>query len=171
MNQYLKILLFIFITITSLTGFSQQLATKTLQLSENATSPKATLAEVEWIQGHWKGEAFGGITEEIWSPPLGDSMMFVFRLINDNKVQFYEVGGIRQVDETLLMQLKHFHGDFKGWEEKDKTIDFKLVKIEDHKVFFEGLTFEKISDNEMNVYVVIEEKEGIHQEVKFNYKK
>ncbi len=134
MNQYLKILLFIFISIISLTGFSQQPATKTLQLSENATSPKATLAEVEWIQGYWKGEAFGGITEEIWSPPLGDSMMFVFRLINDNKVQFYEVGGIRQVDETLLMQLKHFHGDFKGWEEKDETIDFKLVKIEDDKV-------------------------------------
>ncbi|MDX5583869.1 MAG: DUF6265 family protein [Aureibaculum sp.] len=170
MNQYLKILLFIFITIISLTGFSQQPATKTLQLSENATSPKATLAEVEWIQGHWKGEAFGGITEEIWSPPLGDSMMFVFRLINDNKVQFYEVGGIRQVNETLLMQLKHFHGDFKGWEEKDKTIDFKLVKIEDDKVYFEGLTFEKISDNEMNVYVVIDEKEGKIQEVKFNYK-
>ncbi len=171
MNQYLKILLFIFITIISLTGFSQQLTTKTLQLSENATSPKATLAEVEWIQGHWKGEAFGGITEEIWSPPLGDSMMFVFRLISDNKVQFYEVGGIRQVDETLLMQLKHFHGDFKGWEEKDETIDFKLVKIEDDKVYFEGLTFEKISDNEMNVYVVIDEKEGKIQEVKFNYKK
>ena len=123
MNQYLKILLFIFITIISL-------------------------------------------TEEIWSPPLGDSMMFVFRLINDNKVQFYEVGGIRQVNETLLMQLKHFHGDFKGWEEKDKTIDFKLVKIEDDKVYFEGLTFEKISDNEMNVYVVIDEKEGKIQEVK-----
>ena len=171
MNQYLKILLFIFITFISLTGFSQQPAPKTLQLSENATSPKASLAEVEWIQGHWKGEAFGGITEEIWSPPLGDSMMFVFRLINDNKVQFYEVGGIRQVDETLLMQLKHFHGDFKGWEEKDKTIDFKLVKIEDNKVYFEGLTFEKISDNEMNVYVVIDEKEGKIQEVKFNYKK
>jgi len=171
MNQYLKILLFIFITIISFTGYSQQPAIKTLQLSDNATSPKATLDDVGWIQGHWKGEAFGGITEEIWSPPMGDSMMFVFRLINDNRVQFYEVGGIRQVDETLLMQLKHFHGDFKGWEEKDNTIDFKLVKIEDSKVYFEGLTFEKISENEMNVYVVIDEKEGKIQEVKFNYKK
>lgn len=171
MNQYLKILSLIFVTVFSLTGFSQQSPTNTLQLSENQTSPKASLADVRWIQGHWKGEAFGGIAEEIWSPPLGDSMMFVFRLISDNKVQFYEVGGIRQVDETLLMQLKHFHGDFKGWEEKDKTVDFKLVKIEGGNVYFEGLTFEKISNNEMNVYVVIEEKEGKKQEVKFNYKK
>ena len=171
MNQYLKILSFIFIIIISLTGFSQESATNTIQLSENQTSPRASLADVSWIQGHWKGEAFGGITEEIWSPPVGDSMMFVFRLISDNKVQFYEVGGIRQVHETLLMQLKHFHGDFKGWEEKDETMDFRLVKIENDKVYFEGLTFEKISGNEMNVYVVIEETDGKHQEVKFNYKK
>ena len=171
MNQYLKTLTFIFVTVISLTGFSQQSPINTLQLSENKTSPKASLADLSWIQGHWKGEAFGGIAEEIWSPPLGDSMMFVFRLISDNKVQFYEVGGIRQVDETLLMQLKHFHGDFKGWEEKDKTVDFKLVKIEDGNVYFEGLTFEKISDKEMNVYVVIEEKEGKKHEVTFNYKK
>ena len=171
MNQYLKILSIIFVAVISLTGFSQQSPPNTLQLSENQTSPKASLADVSWIQGHWKGEAFGGLAEEIWSPPLGDSMMFVFRLISDNKVQFYEVGGIRQVNETLLMQLKHFHGDFKGWEEKDKTVDFKLDKIEDGKVYFEGLTFEKISDEEMNVYVVIDEKEGKKQEVKFNYKK
>ena len=171
MNQYPKILSFIFVTIISLSGFSQQLPTNTIQLSENEKSPKASLTDVSWIQGHWKGEAFGGITEEFWSPPLGDSMMFVFRLISDNKIQFYEVGGIRQIDETLLMQLKHFHGNFKGWEEKDKTVDFKLVKIEDNKVYFEGLTFEKISDNEMNVYVVIDKTEGKKQEVKFNYKK
>ncbi len=171
MNQYLKILSVIFITIISLKGFSQQTVTNTMQLSENEKSPKASLTNVSWIQGHWKGEAFGGITEEIWSPPLGDSMMFVFRLLSDNKVQFYEVGGIREVDKTLLMQLKHFHGDFKGWEEKDETVNFRLVKIEGDKVYFEGLTFEKISSNEMNVYVVIEEKDGKHQEVKFNYKK
>ena len=171
MNKYLKILSFTFFAIISFAGYSQQSYSKTLQLSENTTSPEASLNDVSWIRGHWKGEAFGGITEEIWSPPLGDSMMFVFRLISDNKVQFYEIGGIRQVDETLLMQLKHFHGDFKGWEEKDKTLDFKLVKIEDDNVYFEGLTFEKISDNEMNVYVVIEEKKGKHQEMKFNYKR
>ena len=57
----------------------------TLQLAEGEMSPRATLKDVSWIQGHWKGEAFGGITEEIWSPPLGDSMMFSFKLVADNK--------------------------------------------------------------------------------------
>ncbi len=102
-------------------GFGQG---QTIKFLDNNMSPQASLDEVSWIQGYWKGEAFGGITEEFWSPPLGDSMMFSFKLVVDNKVIFYELGGIRQLDETLLLQLKHFGNDFKGWEEKDETVNF-----------------------------------------------
>lgn len=119
---------------------------------------------------HYKGEAFGGITEEIWSPPLGDSMMFSFKLVSDDKVVFYELGGIREVDDTLIFKLKHFGNDFKGWEEKDETIDARLIKIEDNRVYFDQFNFEKINDSELNIYVVIDEN-GKTEEVKFNYKK
>jgi len=171
MSKQYKLLLYITFIAITLNSYSQESKSNTLQLTENTASPNATLDDVSWIQGHWKGEAFGGITEEIWSPPLGDSMMFVFKLVVDNKTVFYEAGGIRQVDETLFLQFKHFHSDFKGWEEKNETVDFKLVKIEDNKVYFEGFTFEKISDNEINLYVVIDHKDGKKEEVKFNYKK
>ncbi|UAB76300.1 DUF6265 family protein [Mesoflavibacter sp. SCSIO 43206] len=142
----------------------------TLKFTENSVSPETKLSDVSWIAGHWKGEAFGGITEETWSPPLGDSMMFSFKLVVDQKVVFYEIGGIREVDNTLLFQLKHFGADFKGWEEKDETVDAKLVKIEGNRVYFDQFTFEKISDNEINIYVVIENEDDV-DEVKFNYKK
>lgn len=143
-------------------------AQKTLQLEKGQNSPHATLDQVAWITGHWQGEAFGGITEEIWSPPQGNSMMFVFRLLNDDKVSFYEVGHIKQVGETLLMQLKHFHGNLKGWEEKEETVDFKLVKVEENAVYFEGLTMLKINQDKMDVYVMIE-SEGKEEEVLFRY--
>ncbi len=143
----------------------------TLKFIEGSKSPKATLTDVSWIQGHWRGEAFGGITEEIWSPPLGDSMMFSFKLVVDDKVQFYEAGGIREVDGTLRLQFKHFHNDFKGWEEKDEIMDYKLVKIENDKVYFDEFTFEKINENEINIYVVIDQGDGNIDEVKFNYNK
>ncbi|PWL39587.1 hypothetical protein DKG77_01770 [Flagellimonas aquimarina] len=145
-------------------------AQKTFQLNEGQKSPKGDLEQVSWITGHWRGEAFGGISEEIWSPPLGDSMMFVFRLINEGKVSFYEIGHIRQLDTTLIMQLKHFHGNLKGWESKDKTIDFKLIKLEKHKAYFEGITFERVNENEINVYVLVEDS-GNSEEVLFNYKR
>ena len=57
-----------------------------------------------------------------------------------------------------------------GWEEKEETVDFKLVKVTDDKVYFDGMTFESISDDEMNVYVIIDD-EGEEQEMKFNYRK
>ncbi|RKR14539.1 hypothetical protein CLV91_0616 [Maribacter vaceletii] len=143
----------------------------TIQLEEGLKSPKASLEDVSWIAGHWQGEAFGGITEEIWSPPLGNSMMFVFKLLVNGKVQFYEIGHIQEQEETLLLQLKHFSGNLKGWETKDETIDFKLVKIEENKVYFEGFTMEKVTTNEINIYVLIEHEDGTKKEEKFNYKK
>ena len=142
----------------------------TLSLQEGIDSPKASLRDISWIAGHWRGEAFGGITEEIWSPPLGGSMMAVFKHVKDDKVTFYEIIVITEEEGSLILKLKHFHKNLKGWEEKDETVDFPLVKIESDKVYFDDFTFEKISDNEINVYVVIG-KTGEEEEVKFEYKK
>ncbi len=158
------------LTLILIVSLSAQ-AQNTVSFTEGSTSPKATLAEVSWIAGHWKGEAFGGITEEIWSPPLGDSMMFTFRLLVEEKVQFYEIGHIQQQGETLLLQLKHFNGNLEGWEEKEETVDFQLVKLEKNRVLFDDFTFEKINDNEINLYVLIDNEDGSKEEVKFNYKK
>ncbi len=146
-------------------------AQNTLALKEGSNSPNAALSDASWIEGHWKGEAFGGITEEIWSPPLGGSMMFVFKLVVDGKVQFYEVGHIQEINSTLLLQLKHFHGNLKGWEKKEETVDFKLVKVTEDRIYFDDFTFEKVGEEEINIYVVISDDQGDTKEVKFNYKK
>ncbi|MFH6602766.1 DUF6265 family protein [Maribacter algicola] len=144
-------------------------AQNTISYKEGSASPKAQLSQIAWMEGHWKGEAFGGITEEIWSPPLGDSMMFSFKLVSEGKVQFYELGHIQQVGETLLLQLKHFHGNLKGWEEKDETVDFKLVRLEGNRAYFDDFTFEQINADEINIYVVIAQEDGSREEVKFHY--
>jgi len=155
-----------------LSSYAQTKASENiLTLDSLSTSPKANINDVAWISGTWKGEAFGGITEEIWSEPMGDSMMASFKLVSDGKVQFYEIEIIRELKESLILQLKHFNGDLKGWETKDETVDFPLVKITDNNIYFDGMTFEKVSDNEMNVYVLMHEKDGSTNEMKFNYKK
>lgn len=149
----------------------KQVSEHILKLDSLSTSPKAKISDVAWISGTWKGEAFGGITEEIWSEPMGDSMMASFKLVADGKVQFYEIEIIRELKESLILQLKHFNGDLKGWETKDETVDFPLVKITKNNTYFDGMTFEKISDTEMNVYVLMHEKNGTTNEIKFNYKR
>lgn len=139
-------------------------------LEEGETSPKSDLKAVEWLAGHWQGEAFGGITEELWTPPLGNSMMGSFKLLVDEQVSFYEIMVISEEEESLILRLKHFHGDLKGWEEKDETHDFKLVNVSPNKVFFEGFTLEKINENVINIYVVIEDA-GKQEEMKFPYQR
>ena len=142
----------------------------TITLDSGNSSPKASINDVEWITGHWKGKAFGGEVEEIWTPPLGGSMMCAFKSVVDGKVKFYEFIAIIEENESLILRLKHFHHNLKGWEEKDETVDFPLVKITENKVNFDGFTIKKISENELNVFVMIGGEDKA-QEVKFNYKR
>ncbi|MCB4808829.1 DUF6265 family protein [Tamlana sp. 62-3] len=137
--------------------------------TEKTLAPK--LKNIEWISGNWKGEAFGGKTEENWSKPSGGSMMATFKLIDKNEVVFYEIEIIREIENSLLLQLKHFGKDLKGWETKDETVDFPLIKLTSTKAIFKGMTFEKVNNNEMNVYVDIKDENGNIENVKFNYKK
>ena len=146
-------------------------AQNTLSIRDTEASPKADLSQVAWMEGHWKGEAFGGIAEEIWGPPLGGSMMFVFKHVLDNKVNFYEIGHFREIDNSLVFELKHFHGDLKGWEEKNEVQRFKLVKAEGNRVYFDGFTFEKVGNDEVNIYARIQQEDGTADEMKFNYKR
>ena len=138
-------------------------------MGKNDTSPKAKIEDVAWIAGHWQGEAFGGITEEVWSPPMGDGMVASFRLVVEGKTSFYEIETITEENGSLILRLKHFGADLKGWEEKDEAIDFPLVKLEPHKAYFDGMTFEKTSEDEMNVYVLMKYDDGTEKEMKFAY--
>lgn len=156
----MKKIITLLIFVISLNSFSQE---------NKPLEPK--LENIAWIAGTWHGEAFGGITEEIWSEPSGGSMMATFKLIVDEKVQFYEIEVIREIEDSLILQLKHFDSDLKGWETKNETVDFPLKEITENKVVFEGMTFEKVSSDEMNVYVDIENENGSVETVKFNYKK
>lgn len=161
MKNYLALILFL----VSATIISQN----TLTL-EGKKSPTAAINDVSWIAGHWQGEALGGITEEVWTSPLGKSMMGSFKLVVDEAVQFYELCTITEKNESLLLRIKHFDKNLKGWEEKDASIEFPLVKIENNKVYFDGLTFEKISKNELNIYVIFKGEGKEEIEMKFNYK-
>jgi Domain of unknown function (DUF6265) len=52
---------------TAVTCFSQ---------SPSSNPKVSSLADLEFISGRWAGEMDGGITEEHWSSPRGDSMMW-----------------------------------------------------------------------------------------------
>lgn len=165
----MKILAYFFlllITLCKLQG--QEIFTNTRQYHDSIGSPNAQLSQLNWISGYWRGEAFGGKVEEVWTPQMGGTMMCTFKLVIDDKIQFYELATISEENQSLILRLKHFHKDLKGWEAKDRTIDFKLVEVKGDRVYFDGFTFEKDGDNAMNIFVVIESNAS-KKEVKFTF--
>ncbi|MFC4096108.1 DUF6265 family protein [Euzebyella saccharophila] len=147
--------------------FSQNIISRPV----SSTPPKATIEAVSFMEGHWRGEAFGGITEEIWAPPLGGSMMFSFKLVVNGEVSFYELGHIRELNGSLIYELKHFNADMTAWEEKEEVRQFKLIKVEKDKVFFDGFTFERVGANEVVIYALIDGEKDKPEEITFNFKR
>jgi len=163
-TNYLEKSLFFMLFLFSATLFSQN----TLSYNDEKGSPRATLQDVKWLIGNWKGESDFGNYEENWSPSSGKSMLFSFKMWNGEAVVFYEIGHIVEQENSLLLQMKHFDKNLKGWEKQDETENFKFIKIEKNRIYFDKITYEKVSDSEMNVYVFMEENGN---ELKFNFKK
>lgn len=158
-----------FYMLLPLFAFSQVVNDHTISIDSSFQSPNAKIEEVEWIAGHWRGEAWGGILEEVWTPPLGNSMMGSFKMVSADTIQFYELLTINELENSLVLQLKHFYGNLHGWEEKDKTLKFRLVKLEEKTAYFAGFTFELESEDKLNVYVLFKQDDGSREEMKFSY--
>lgn len=143
----------------------------TVKLDKGAISPTANIEQMSWMTGAWQGEAFGGTVDEVWSQPAGGAMMGMFRLVQGDKTGFYELMTFVEESGTLVFRLKHFNADLKGWEEKAETVDFALVALEENVAFFDGITFQRVDDTSLNIYLASENKEGGFDELIFNYRK
>lgn len=119
-----------------------------------------TIDDFAWMAGHWQGEAFGGVAEDIWAPPRGGAMIGLFRSTNDKGVSFYEIITLGEQDGVFMMRLKHFTPELHGWETKDETIDFVLLDYEVNSWFFEGLTIERHDADSMTIFLQIGSSEG-----------
>ena len=159
-----KLLLLIAFTIFTLSCKAQN----TLHYNDEKGSPKATLNDIAWLSGNWKGASEMGNFEENWSEASAKSMLFSFKMWNDNEVFFYEIGHIVEKDKSLVLELKHFDKELKGWEKQGEKESFRLVKIDGTKFYFDKITYEKIDDHHMIVYVLMEET---GEELIFNFKK
>ena len=151
------------------TSAEESTTANTLRLSPDQKSPAATIADMEWYAGRWTGSGLGGLNEEVWSPPRNGTMMGMYRMIKDGKPIFYELLLITEENGSLAIKLKHFHADLRGWEERDASVRFPLVAKRDGRIYFDGMTFERIDTDRVKVYLAIENKDGKVHEETFEY--
>jgi hypothetical protein len=128
-----------------------------------ADTPAArpTLADVAYIAGHWKGDLGGALSEEIWVPPAGDSMMGMWRMVGGGQVKILEFLSIVQETDGPTFRLRHFDRQGVGREERDKPIVLKLVSSKPREAAFEGpesggagtvrLTYRRTADEALSV--------------------
>lgn len=156
----------------SILAFGQiKQTTNTLKLDEGKSGEKATIQDMIRLNGTWHGTGLGGTVEEIYSAPQDGVIMGSFRFFDKGKTVFYEFITVAEDKGTLIVKLKHFNPDLSGWEEKDKTVDFKFVKKDKNRMYFEGQTFEFIGKTALNIYVAIKQKDGQILEEIFRYKR
>ena len=95
-----------------------------------------TPADLSWFQGTWIGQHGTDQIEEDWSDPAGNALTGMFRWIHAGHVRFYELCTIEPNGAEVILRIKHFSPGLIGWEEKDHSVEFLLVRQSDHTAVF-----------------------------------
>jgi Domain of unknown function (DUF6265) len=138
-----------------------------------APRPSASIAELAWLVGRWEGPGIDGApSQESWSAPLGGIMAGTF-VQGDGKggVMFSEVMQFAPDGDSLIVRLKHFNADLTGWEEKDKSVSFRLIAREGNAWYFNGLTYRRDGRSRLLVAVRMRGKDGAVSELVFRFRR
>jgi len=144
---------------------AQSLRTEhTYKLDDADARPAATLEDVSWVVGSWSGEAFGNTFEQVWNPPSAASMVGMWKLLDGDKVVFYELLLLVEEEGSLSLKVKHFNADMTAWEDKEDYVRFRLVKFDENNVYFSGLSFQRIDENEIHAFIAMHEDGNVREE-------
>jgi len=166
LSGYFLIIIPVMLSHTSLMAQSEE---KVLSYDSAKGSPPAALDDIAWISGRWKGAISGLNVEEIWSTQSNGSMTGMVKLVADGEIKFHEMMEIITNSKSILLRMKHIQFNATAWEDQINIKDFPLVKIMGNKVFFDQVTFEKVSDKKMIVYLNENNKRGISKLTRVSY--
>jgi hypothetical protein len=145
----------------------------TLTLAGAALTAAADLSSLAWLTGRWVEEDKGTVSEEIWSPPAGDSMMGMWRLVAGGKTRIFEMNAIVATGDEIALSLRHFDRTLGiRASEKEAPVRLTLRGSTAREAAFEGvengvavrLTYRRPTDTELHVTL---DKDGKKQEFHF----
>ncbi len=131
-----------------------------LPLLAEAEENSVSIEDFAFLQGYWKGEGFGGTSEEMWMPPADGSMFGIFKQSSDGELQFTEFMEIGEVDGAFVLRLKHFNPDFSGWEDKESYVTFAFESAAENRATFNGLSYELVAADQLQVKLLLRQSDG-----------
>jgi hypothetical protein len=143
-------------------------------IADQEAAPPASVADLAWIAGHWLDASPGTLSEEVWTPPSGDSMMGMWRFVSGGRARIFELLTITNGDGGLELRLRHFDPRLVGREDKERPVVLKLVRRGDREAAFEGreyagagsvrITYRRADEDGLTVTL---EKGGTKEEFRF----
>ena len=97
----------------------------------------ASLDDLSFLSGHWRGGAGEMTFEEIWSAPGGGVMTGMARGHTGQRLNVLEYIVVSEEDGRLLMRFKHFNADYSTWE-TDGPLELVLTRIATDDAIFEA---------------------------------
>jgi hypothetical protein len=103
---------------------------------------KDPLQAVAFLEGRWVSGVPGDLSEETWAPPMGRSMLGMWRYVIGENARVIELLTITSEPTTgaIVLRLRHFDGKLVAKETKDMPVTLQLVKEAPGEVRFEGPT-------------------------------
>ena len=146
-----------------------------LTIGQNADAQDSdAIEDFTFLIGYWEGTGFGGISEEIWMPPRDGRMFGIFKQSSESGLEFtefLEIARDKNQDGNFVLRLRHFSEDFTAWEDKEEYVTFPLQSVSENRIEFEGLAYELISQDELEITLTIQHSDGSQSVEKFNLRR
>jgi hypothetical protein len=149
------------------------------QAPANPVTPvKATVEQLGWVTGAWRGMLGERTIEQHWMAPLAGSSVAMYRSIRAGKPTVYELLAMENDGDGVTLRIKHLAPGrgLVSQEAKEESVDHALVTIEDRKAVFVGgtsaspvrITFVSPDKDTLNI-TVERQREGKPVSTEFKY--
>jgi hypothetical protein len=115
-------------------------APEVLRAQDIGEPARTSLDVFDWLVGQWQGTGLEGQIEEVWTGPVGNQMLGMFRLSVDDEVKIYELMTLVDEQGKVTLKVKHFGPDLTAWEDRGEYAQFELLRFSTELFQFDGLT-------------------------------
>jgi hypothetical protein len=158
-HRFGRVLILVTLAALAPAGRADDSAVQVLNAGPEHPPIAAEIGKLTWLVGRWKGSGLGATAEEVWLDPVAGTISGTFRLSKPDGAVFYEIMTLGTKDGVTAMRLKHFHPSLEGWEERTDVQQFPLLRIEDDRYYFEGMTLVHRGDA-LDIHLEIENRKA-----------
>ncbi len=105
--------------------------------AEDMPNTSSKLEAFRWLTGTWVGKDNPDLYE-VWTDPIDDAMIGIFRWTKKNKLWMTEHLSITVDEGVPVFRLRHFARDMVAWEDKNGALTYPLTSATNNEIIFEN---------------------------------